>query len=272
MTGIDENINGQDAMRLKVHRWIFIAALSFLAIGLSASKAFLSIAELALGLNWIAEGNYAQKWKRFTSNKPALVLVSFYILHLIGMIYSTDYQFGLEDIRIKVPLLILPFMFCTSDALNERERNMVLGLYTGAITVVSFIGLYRLKHHSFIDIHYIIPFVSSIRLALMIVLSVFLLIGYVFSKKWNWISFLLIIWTAWLLIFLVIMESLTGIILSAIISLILVIYYAVQKIKQKQFLIGLVPLCIIIMVLGSAIAYVQISIISTFLSLINRNM
>lgn len=243
-------------MRQKVHRWLFIAALSFLAIGLSTSKVFMSIAELLLGLNWIAEGNYAQKWKRFASNKPALVLTSFYVLHLLGMLYSTDYQFGLEDIRVKVPLLILPFIFCTGDALNEKERNIVIGLFAGALTVVSFIGVYRLKHHSFLDIHDILPFkTSSIRFALMIVLAVFLMIGYMVTRKFSWLSIVLLMWALCLLVFLFIMQSLTGIVITALLTLLLVIYYAIQKVKQKKFLAGLLPLVIITGLFVGAVLY-----------------
>ncbi len=205
----------------------------------------MSIGELALGLNWLAEGNFSVKWKRFTSNRSALVLCSFYIMHLLGMLYSTDYAFGMEDIRIKVPLLILPFMFCTSDPLNIKERNIVIGLYTGALTVVSFIGTYRLMHHAFIDIHKISPYVSSIRLALMIVLSIFLLLGYIFSRKWSWVSVVLVLWVVWLFAFLIIMESLTGIVISGILTLILVIYYAIKKIKENKTGIGIALLTFI---------------------------
>ncbi len=252
----EENMSNTDAMRQKVHHWIFIAAISFLAIGLSTSKVFISIAELVLGLNWIAEGNYSTKWKRFTGNKPALVLCSFYIMHLLGMLYSTDYSFGIEDIRVKIPLLILPFMFCTTDALNEKERNLVFGLYTGTLTVVSFIGLYRIKHHLFIDIHQIVPYVSSIRLALMMVLSILLLLGYVFSRKWSWLSWVLIIWALWLFVFLFIMESLTGIVMMGILGLLLVVYFAIKEIKRKRIFIGTALLLFIGLMAVGSIGYV----------------
>jgi len=240
-------------MKQKVHHCIFLAALSFLAIGLSTSKVFMSIAELALGLNWIAEGNYSAKWKRFISNKPALVLCSFYIMHLLGMIYSTDFAFGGEDIRIKIPLLILPFLFCTSDTLTEKERNMVIALYTGAITVVSFIGTYHLMHHDFIDIHKISPYVSAVRLALMIVMSIFLFLGYIFSRKWSVLSLVLLIWTAWLFLFLFIMESLTGIVIAAILAVMLLIYYSIKKVRERKFLTGIAILAFMgIIAVGSS--------------------
>jgi O-antigen ligase len=82
----------------------------------------------------------------------------------------------------------------------------------------------------------------------MIVLSVFLLCGYVFSHEWKLYSFFLLIWVAWLLVFLIIMESLTGVVIGASVSILLLIFYAVKRIKEKKAIQGIVIL--LIMVIG----------------------
>ncbi|HWY98986.1 MAG TPA: O-antigen ligase family protein [Bacteroidia bacterium] len=253
-----ENANESGVTRQKVHRWLFIASLSFLCIGLSTSKAFTSIGQLALGINWLAEGNFVAKWRRFKTNRVVLVLCSFYIMHLLGLLYSTDFAFGGEDVKIKLPLFILPLMFCTTEPLTEKERNLVLSLFIGGLTFVSFLGTYRVLHHSLIDIHKISPYISSIRLALMIVFSIFLILGYAFSKKWSWLSFVLIVWALWLLAFLVIMESLTGIVIAGIVAIVLLMYYAIKQIRQKRMMYGIVMLSIIgIMIVGSSVYLVH---------------
>ncbi len=256
MSILSQEALGENAgLRQTIHRMLFIAALSFLCIGMSVSKVFISIAELTLGLNWIAEGNLGAKWKRFITNKPALVLCSLYIMHLLGLIYTTDFKYGMDDIRIKVPLLILPFLFCTSEPLNNKERNIVLGLFMGGITVESLIGVYRLLHKGLIDIHEITPHVSTIRLALMIVLSIFLLLGYIFSKKWSMVSLALILWIAWFLVFLVIMESLTGIVIAIVLASVLLIYYAYKRVRQRRVGYGFMLLSSIGVMFIGIVAY-----------------
>jgi hypothetical protein len=254
----NENVGEAGVTRQKVHRWLFIVSLSFLCIGLSTSKAFTSIGQLALAVNWLAEGNFSAKWKRFKSNKVALVLCSFYIMHLLGLVYSTDFNFGMEDVKIKLPLLILPLMLCTTDPFTEKERNIVFGLFMGGLTFVSLVGMYRLLHHTLVDIHKISPYISSIRLALMIVFSIFLLLGYVFSRKWSWVSAILIIWVLWFFVFLFIMESLTGIVITGIVALVLILYYAIKQIKQKRIIYGMAMISVIgITLVGSAIYLVH---------------
>ncbi|MGP8216997.1 MAG: O-antigen ligase family protein [Bacteroidia bacterium] len=250
-----ENANEAGVTRQKIHRWFFLFVLSFIGIGLSTSKAFMSMGEMALAANWLIEGNYAAKWKKFTANKAALVLCSFYIMHLLSLIYSTDFAFAAEDIRIKIPLLILPFLFCTSEPLSEKERNLVLSLFMGGITFVSILGTYRLLHHSFIDIHKISVYVSSPRLALYLDLAIFLLLGYVFTKKWSWLSFLLIVWAIWFFAFIIIMESLDGIVILTIVALILLVYYIVKWLRQKKIWYGIALLSLIGMMAVSITLY-----------------
>jgi len=242
--------------RQQVHRWLFITALSFLCIGLPNSTVFMSIGQLVLGLNWIAEGNFSIKWKRFITNRAALVLCSFYIMHLIGLAYTQDFDYGMEDIRKKVPLLILPFLFSTVEPFTTKERNIVLGLFIGGVTFTTFHGTIRLLRHAFADIHDIAPHVSSIRLSLMIVLSIFLLIGYVFSQKWSPLSVLFVVWAVWLFCFLIIMESLTGVLLTIFLFAGLLVYYSVMRIRKGKWVQGAGILLVIVALFATPTLYV----------------
>ena len=209
------------------------------------STAFMTLGQSIIGLNWVLEGNLLVKWKRFTTNKAALVLCSFYVMHLLGLLYTSDFDYGLEDVKKKVPLLILPFLFCTSDAITDKEKRIILFCFIGGVTYDTFLGSYLVLKHAIVDIHKISPHVSPIRLALMIVLSVFLIFGYIFSRKWKPVSFALLLWAIWLLVFLIIMESLTGVVIASLVSVLLLIYYAFKRIKQKKAIQGIAILLVL---------------------------
>jgi len=243
--------------RQQIHYWVYIAGLVLLAIGMPTSTAFMTLGQSILGLNWILEGDPKVKWKRFTNNKAALVLCSFYIMHLLGLLYTTDFNYGLEEVKKKVPLLILPFLFCTSNTITDKAKRLVLFCFMGGVTYDTFLGCYILAKHNLVDIHNISPHVSPIRLGLMIVLSVFLLCGYVFSRKWKPISFVLLAWVAWLLIFLIIMESLTGVVIGASVSILLLIFYAVKRIKQKKVIRGIAILSVMLIGIIGATVYLN---------------
>src|ERR1700751_2082903 len=90
------------------HFYIYIFALLLLAIGLPLSKYLMSLSQLILLGNWILEGNLKSKFILFWKNKPAFVLSSLLFLHFLGLIYTSDFGYALNDIRIKLPLFALP--------------------------------------------------------------------------------------------------------------------------------------------------------------------
>ncbi|MCX6295904.1 MAG: hypothetical protein NTX97_07530, partial [Bacteroidetes bacterium] len=61
-------------------------------------------------LNWLIEGDFKNKFKIVSNNKLAVLFISFYLMHLVGMFYSQNIDFGLFDIQVKFSLLVLPLI------------------------------------------------------------------------------------------------------------------------------------------------------------------
>lgn len=182
-----------------------------------------------------------------------MVLCSFYIMHLIGLIYSTNFSYGMEDINKKLPLLLFPLVFATTRPLSDKERRMVITLFMLAVTCATFIGGWLLINHKIVDIHDISPFIAPVRLGMMIVLSIFLLGHYVVTHKFSAGSIIPVLWTGWLLFFLLVMQSLTAVIMVIIICLALLLYKAVKAIRNKKIWLGVSVIFLFITgVLGSA--------------------
>ncbi|HAH57713.1 MAG TPA: hypothetical protein DCL86_06165, partial [Bacteroidales bacterium] len=114
-------------------------ATILLAVSIPLSEFGMSVAQFLLLIFWTFEGaeiadhsnshrkawgktvvflmntgrNLGEKFRRFFNNPAALVIVSFYLLHVVGLIYTTDWQYALKDLRIKLPLLALPVIYAT---------------------------------------------------------------------------------------------------------------------------------------------------------------
>jgi O-antigen ligase len=65
-------------------------------------------------INWIAEGDFNAKISNLKSNKPLLLFISFYLLYVIGMLWSKNMNYGGIDLQIKLSLLIFPIIFGSS--------------------------------------------------------------------------------------------------------------------------------------------------------------
>lgn len=207
-------------------------------IGMPLSNGLNSMGQAVLVINWVAEGNFVSKWKSFIRNKPAVVLCSFYIMHLLGLLYTTNFNYGMEDINKKLPLLLFPLVFSTTAPLLDKEKRIVIIMFMLAVTCATFAGSYLLINHKIIDIHDISPFIAPVRLGMMIVLSIFILGHYVVTRKFSAWLLGCVIWMGWLLFFLLVMQSLTSVIMVVVISLALLLYASVKAIRNKRAWIG----------------------------------
>lgn len=198
----------------KFHEAVYVFAIALLIIGLPVSKFLMSVSEIILLVNWILEGNLKNKLKWFFSNKPALILSSLFLLHAIALLYSTDLVYGLKDLRIKLPLFLLPLIFSTSKLVSKKTFTVFLQLFLASIFVATIISILILTnigiHLKIVDIRDISIFISHIRFGLLICVAVFSAI-YLFTKSTAiGIKVVYGLYISWLLVFLVILESLTG--------------------------------------------------------------
>jgi hypothetical protein len=227
-----------------VHHYIYVGALMLLMIGMPTSTFLTSLPQFIIAGNWLLEGGLKDKIRKFFSNKAALVLCSFYSMHLLGLLYtsSAGMDYGLEDVRKKLPLFLLPFLFSTMGMITDKEKRVIMLTFMLAVTFDTFYGSYRILTHKFVDIRDISSFVDPVREGMMLVLSFFLLVQYVFSNKFSILSIMLLIWAAWMVSYLFIMQSLTCVIMVVIISIVLLLIWAFRQIKKKKIIYSIVVL------------------------------
>ena len=222
----------------KIHQAVYIFAIAILIIGLPLSKFLMSVSQIILAANWLLEGDLKNKFHQFLKNKAALVLSSLLVLHILGLSYSSDLSYGLHDIRIKAPLLVMPLILSTSPPVSRDIFIGFLRIFLGALLIASIISMLILTdtfiHRKVVDIRDISIFISHIRFGLLLCLGIFTGL-YLFlttdrvGLKWIYAGFML-----WTLIFLVIMESMTG--LSALFITLFALIMIKGIVPQSKFI------------------------------------
>ncbi len=247
-------------------RHIYFYGIILLAMSLPLSIYTTSLAEIVLLVNWIIEGRFKSKF-RVLKNRPSLwFIMALYGLHLVALLYSDpgNYDYALKDLKVKLPLLILPLIIGTSRALNRDQIKIVLLLFclaTFSSTLVSFgvfLGIIPYEYYDFRDISI---FISHIRLALMVNFSVFILVYYMFitnpKKRFRrGISMAAGLMILWFVFFFVLLRSLTGLFIFGVLILVLAWIYSggISGRSIRYFartVIILVPVLITILILGS---------------------
>ncbi len=192
---------------------------------LPLSKFMMSVAQFVLVFNWLFDVKVIGKFRAFFKNRAAMVIVSIYLLHVIGLLWTSDFQYALKDLRTKLPILVLPIILSTSPLVGKRHFHHLMVLFLAANVVGSFFSMHELLTKDIIEIRKISLFMSHIRFSLNICVAVFAG-GYLVVKGGygNAAARILIsLAVIWLMIFLVILESVTGLVVFTATVMILLI-------------------------------------------------
>ena len=108
------------------HRYIFLFGIIGLASGMMFGTVPTSIPQIIIAVNLLLEKDFRLKWLRLKPNPFFWILISFFALHIIGMLYTSNITRGLDDLRNKAPLLVLPILFFSTVPLTQKELKLLL--------------------------------------------------------------------------------------------------------------------------------------------------
>ncbi len=84
--------------------------LGLLLAGLPLSLYLMSVSQLMLSVNWLLEGRFRKKWHSFRAQPEAGIFLLIFLLHVIWLWNTRDFDYALKDLRTKLPLLALPII------------------------------------------------------------------------------------------------------------------------------------------------------------------
>ncbi len=236
-------------LQLIPYRFFYLLGLTVFIAGMPFNNLLMSQGQFIIAGTWllsgIAHNTILSRIKAYFNNKQALALLSIYLLLIVGMLYTQDYSWGLKDLRIKLPLFLMPFLVIGLGPLTEKEYKGLLGFFVIAVTTSTLAGYwhYSVTAGAVYEPRHLSPFISHIRLSLLIIMALFTAGWLAVAYKRVWITTLAIVIGAWLLFFMYKLESFTGfgILLATAVVVLTVHLYRLKK----PFLRYLLPLVIV---------------------------
>jgi len=193
-----------------------------------------SLPQTILFINWIIEGNFTEKYNLLKGNKIFWILSSVFLIHLLGLINTTNIDLGLLDIRVKMPLMLFPLVFFSSKPLNKKETDLLFGLFIIGIILSSFWCIYYYYSHALDDIREASRFMSHIRFGLYIILGICTLIDFIRRSEKIVDRIISIFIIIYFLGFMIYFGLVTGLIMLGMLSILFIIYLIIkQNVKIK---------------------------------------
>ncbi len=230
---------------------LHILGIIIILTGMPFSRAMMSIGQIVLILNWLLDPNLLQKFRKALTDKTVLFFLGIITIHLLGLLYTENFEYAWRDLRVKWPLLYLPLIFATTPPLSPNRWRQIFKFFgivlLGATTYNTYAyfsnemsEMQSIRNMSFV--------ISHIRFSLMIALAIFIFIYIaVFPEKNDkYFKFWGIPTVLWFIIFLVLLRSLTGLVVLGVGLLFLSLWFAslirhyVFRILIYMFILGFV--------------------------------
>jgi len=212
--------------------------LILIVISLPLSEFLLSVSIIALMINYILSPDLKTRLKKIYKRKSVLAIILIYLLHIIGLIYSSNLQYGLHDLKIKITLPVLAIILGTGEFPNEKELKLIMKFFILALivaSIISFLVYIGVIKREIKDIRQISIYISHIRFSLLINVGIFYILYRLLNNENLKPIIFYILSLIWLIIFLFILQSLTGILIFIILSVIFVFKYLI-KINNKKLI------------------------------------
>ncbi|HAH23386.1 MAG TPA: hypothetical protein DCL77_06475 [Prolixibacteraceae bacterium] len=215
----------------------FFASVFLFAVSLPFAEFMISVSTGLIFVSWLITGHFVQKWEHLKDQPAALLIISIFLVYVIGVIFTNDMKQALYELKKTVFILALPLCISTGPTINYRLFRKIILSFLAALNIATVIAIFRLIFRDQLDIHDIweILFVSHIGFTFQLLLGVSIIINELYNnssisrQRRN----LLIADALYLIVFLFVLKSLTGLTTFALL-LIIHLVFVIWKIKNRK--------------------------------------
>ena len=176
-------------------------------------------------LSAMTDRGFKSKLSRFWHNKAAVLLVAFYLMHVVGLLWTSDFDYAMKDLRVKLPILVMPLVLSSIEPLDRKRFDFVMLVYVLSVFVATLFSSVSYWRHDYDDVREISHFISHIRFCLNIVFCIAIIGYYLVTYKPLWwprcVQALLMLWFVYQIY---IFESLSGYVILAAVVIVSAVY------------------------------------------------
>ena len=257
----------------------YLLGLLMVAVGLTLSPFLMGMSQFWLVLVWLVDaslpplkggqGGFKDKFSRFCNNKAAVLLVAFFLMHLVGLLYTADFQYAMKDLRVKLPILVMPFVLSSMPPLDRKRFDFVMLVYVLSVFVATLFSFSTYLKHDYEDVREISHFISHIRFCLNIVFCM-AIIGYYLVKSRKVVEpvetpvlkclnrFLQCFLLLWFVYQIYIFESLSGYVIFAAVVVVSTVYAFLRWKKGRGWRIAVGVSALAVLLVASVVLKRQI--------------
>lgn len=231
------------------HRKVYLIGIALVMCSLPASTIGVSVGFITMTINFLLSGQWNQKFQRLKQKPYVWIFVAMYFPMLVSGLLSQNHSMGFEIMRLWLPVLLIPPIVASAEEFNAKEFKLILSLFILSTLVVTFIGVFSYFTLELTHTKKVSPFISHIRLALMVNLAIAILFDYsARHKEARQVNRLLLVFLmGWFTFFLIILNSFTGMLMLVILMVFIACRY-LSKLKAVYRFVAITGLAVVIFI------------------------
>ena len=214
-----------------VHAAIHTVAIGGVVAGVPFNKIMMSLSMMLMVLNLLLEGKFKKYWANLSSNRIYHLIFIFFLIHVIGLLWTTDMNYAIRDLNGKLPLLVIPTILTAKPVNSKKQMHLILALFVGSSVLLSAINFVCYQHLIgdiiYDDIRGMSLFGSHIRFGIILAMSCGILLYFMKNKLASML--VLTILFGWLSFYTFYSQVLSGIATWIAILTTFIIYYSYKR-------------------------------------------
>jgi len=206
-------------------------------MSLPFSEFMISLSSILLLISWLLTGGFPQKWKQLKNQPAALLIISIFFVYVVGVFFTHDQKLAFYELQKTAFILVVPLCISTGPTISYSLFRKVIISFIACLNIATLIALVRLIFRDQFGIHDIweILFVSHIGFTFQLLLAISMLIYELYNNRTlrKNLRNILIADIIYLIVFLFILKSLTGLVTFAIL-LIIHLFFIIGKIRKRK--------------------------------------
>lgn len=250
-------LSRRDILHKRLHLVLIILFAVTFPFHIQVSNIFF----IAFAANWLLEGNLLKKLSIAVNNKWVLLFSGFYLLHIVGLLFSSNIGDGLFDLEKKAALFAFPFILVSVNFTIKQVHYIILSFIIACfiLTAVCFaFAAYQWLENNTTEFFFsqelaLTVDIHRVYLSMYLLFCIFSLL-YIKSHIRLWKQFFINAVTWFLIIYFLITIFLLGSrILIALTLISSIIYIAWYVYRYKKVIAGLSVLFVIFLLVSLTI-------------------
>lgn len=234
------------------YRFLILLGYFALAFGLPFNKVVLSIATIWLVFFTLLEADFKMYATRIKHEKASWFLLALFGFQSLSFLWSDNLSFAGADLNAKLPMLLIPLVFCVQNPLTKKETSLLFVTFLGSVLFFSIYNwtafAWNWGNRTYDDIRGMSLFISHIRFALMVSFSALIVLYLAIFSSFNFtVRIALFLIFTWFSFYTYYSEVLSGLLTWLGALVFCLIFFAF---KQRKKWLTLVSIAIILLFFG----------------------